>query len=142
MIKNLFNLNEKSLIASNTNQAVDQVLLKLCQELGRDHPALVEGKIIRRGKIDLQELEDEWSELIDIDSITETKGKDLKIKIQHLENQISMLNEQSTKFEKILTSFKALDEKILKETIETRNLKDLESLKTTHIDEEHLLKET
>lgn len=141
LIKNLFNLNEKSLIASNTNQAVDQVLLKLCQELGRDHPALVEGKIIRRGKIDLQELEDEWSELIDIDSITETKGKDLKIKIQHLENQISMLNEQSAKFEKILTSFKALDEKILKETIETRNLKDLESLKTTHIDEEHLLKE-
>ena len=140
LIKNLFKLDEKSLIASNTNQAVDQVLLKLCQELGRDHPALVEGKIIRRGKIDLQELEDEWGELIDIDSITEVKGKDLKEKIQDLENQISKLNQKSTKFEKILTSFKALDEKSSKKTKETKKLSELKNLKKSLIDDEKILK--
>ena len=51
LIENYFAKEERCLIASNTNQAVDQVLLKLCKVLGEDHKAIREGLIIRRGKI-------------------------------------------------------------------------------------------
>ena len=111
LIKNLFHKDERTLIASNTNQAVDQVLLKLCQELGRDHPALKDGKIIRRGKIDLQELKEEWGDLIDIDAIVDVKGEDLREKIETLNEAIDKLNKDSAKVEKVLSNFKALDEK-------------------------------
>ena len=52
LIENFFSKEERSLIVSNTNQAVDQVLLKLCKVLGKEHKAVKEGFILRRGKID------------------------------------------------------------------------------------------
>jgi flagellar biosynthesis GTPase FlhF len=49
--------NKRILLCSNTNQAVDQVLLKLCNRFGEKHPALEEGQILRVGQIALPELE-------------------------------------------------------------------------------------
>ena len=114
LIKNLFNKDERTLIASNTNQAVDQVLLKLCQELGRDHPALTDGKIIRRGKIDLQELKEEWGDLIDIDEIVEVKAVDLKEKIAELTDAIDKLNRDSAKLKKFSQILKRWEKKRFK----------------------------
>jgi hypothetical protein len=47
LVKELFERNKRVLICSNTNQAVDQVLLTLCEELGNDHPAMEKGQIVR-----------------------------------------------------------------------------------------------
>ena len=43
------------------------VLLKLCKVLGKK--AVKEGFILRRGKIDLKELNDDWGDYINLDSI-------------------------------------------------------------------------
>ena len=73
----IFLQRKRSLIASNTNQAVDQVLLKLCEQLGKDHEAIQEGYILRRGKIDLKELNQEWGEYVDLDKIVARKSEAL-----------------------------------------------------------------
>ena len=111
LIENFFDRDERTLIASNTNQAVDQVLLKLCQQLGKDHKAVKEGYILRRGKIDLKELDEEWREFIDLDSVVEKKSKTLKEQEQKLEAAITKLSNEAEGYERILKAFKALDEK-------------------------------
>jgi len=110
LIENLFRKKEKSLLASNTNQAVDQVLLKLCQTLGKDHKAIKEGYVLRRGRIDHPELREEWSEYIELDSIVEKKSSDLKEKAKKIEDKLSSLNKKTSILEKDLAQFLKIDE--------------------------------
>ncbi len=46
----LFDAGKRVLICSNTNQAVDQVLINLCRTLTIAHPALDDGRVMRIGK--------------------------------------------------------------------------------------------
>ena len=127
LIENFFSKEERSLIVSNTNQAVDQVLLKLCKVLGKEHKAVKEGFILRRGKIDLSELERDWGEYIDLDSIVEKKSKKLKEKESKLETDIGKLNKKSKEFEDIINKFKLRDEKKLLLTQSKQELDTLEA---------------
>ena len=127
LIENFFSKEERSLIVSNTNQAVDQVLLKLCKVLGKEHKAVKEGFILRRGKIDLSELERDWGEYIDLDSIVEKKSKKLKEKESKLEADIGKLNKKSKEFEDIINKFKLRDEKKLSLTQSKQELDTLEA---------------
>ena len=127
LIENFFSKEERSLIVSNTNQAVDQVLLKLCKVLGKEHKAVKEGFILRRGKIDLSELERDWGEYIDLDSIVEKKSKKLKEKESKLEADIGKLNKKSKEFEDIINKFKLRDEKKLSLTQSKQELDTLDA---------------
>ena len=127
LVENFFSKDERSLIVSNTNQAVDQVLLKLCKVLGKNHKAVKEGFILRRGKIDLKELNDDWGDYINLDSIVEKKSKKLKEKEAELEDEIGKLTKKSEKFQNIVSKFKLHDEK--KELLNTAN-QELEVLET------------
>ena len=127
LIENFFSKEERSLIVSNTNQAVDQVLLKLCKVLGKEHKAVKEGFILRRGKIDLSELESDWGEYIDLDSVVEKKSKKLKEKESKLETKIGKLNKKSKGFEDIINKFKLRDEKKLLLTQSKQELDTLEA---------------
>ena len=111
LVENFFAKEERTLIVSNTNQAVDQVLLKLCQVLGKNHKAVKDGYILRRGKIDLTELDEEWSEFIDLDSVVAKKSKVLKEKEADLMEQLATFRKKSEKFETALGIFKSIDEK-------------------------------
>ena len=111
LIENFFAKEERSLIASNTNQAVDQVLLKLCEQLGKDHEAIQEGYILRRGKIDLKELNQGWGDYVDLDKIVARKSEALVLQADELEAKINKYKNELEKVEKILSAFKNLDEK-------------------------------
>ena len=65
--------SKRIFLCSNTNKAVDQVLLKICKRFGKQHPAFEEGQIIRVGKIADSELEQGWAEQITVDGIVERK---------------------------------------------------------------------
>ena len=69
--KSLFETNRRVLICSNTNQAVDQVLNKLCRSMGKEHKAVREGRILRIGRIVLEELEKDWREYVTLDGIVD-----------------------------------------------------------------------
>jgi hypothetical protein len=130
LVENFFAKEERSLIVSNTNQAVDQVLLKLCQVLGKNHKAVKDGYILRRGKIDLTELDEEWSEFIDLDSIVAKKSKVLKEKETDLESKLAVFRKKAEKFENLISIFKTINEKsdLLTETNqESENLKHQKS---------------
>lgn len=134
LIRALFDENKKVLICSNTNQAVDQVLLKLCTELTESHQALQDGNIIRIGTIIHDELKLKWSEYITIDGIIKKKSSDLTEKKIRLSHQISDLNKTARDLEDIIEAFDRV--KVLGKEIEkvnsvisngTQNLKTIES---------------
>ncbi len=127
LIENFFSKEERSLIVSNTNQAVDQVLLKLCKVLGKEHKAVKEGFILRRGKIDLSELDKDWGEFIDLDSVVAKKSKKLKTKESKLEDEIGKLNKKSKRFVDIINKFKLRDEKEILLTQSNQELYALEA---------------
>lgn len=61
LVEELYSHNERTLILSNTNKAVDQVLLALCQRLGHQHDGIRNGAVVRVGRIAHPELEREWA---------------------------------------------------------------------------------
>lgn len=77
IVQSLFAADARVLICSNTNQAVDQVLLKLCRALGADHPALRDGHVLRLGKIVHQELDAEFGEHVSVDEVAKKRAKEL-----------------------------------------------------------------
>lgn len=94
LISSLYHVEERSLITSNTNQAVDQVLLKLCRELklsGRSDE-LEKGRILRLGEIQNLELKTEFEEFINLEAITERLGKPLLAAKEELSNKLAKLN--------------------------------------------------
>ena len=76
LVSELFTAGKRVLICSNTNQAVDQLLVKLCDRLTTDHPAVMEGKIIRQGRVEPERLV-KYGEYLIIDQIVTRLSRDL-----------------------------------------------------------------
>ena len=74
LVRILYEQKRTILVCSNTNQAVDQLLLKLCQVLGKEHSAIQKGQLIRIGEIEHEILENEWGDQIKLDAIVEREG--------------------------------------------------------------------
>lgn len=108
-IQLIFEEGKRILISSNTNQAVDQVLLKLCETLGKNHPAMEDGKILRLGHIHHAELANEWTQWISLDGIVGRKSIDLKNRKNELERNIELIQKGLERAEKLMGSFKLLD---------------------------------
>ncbi len=91
LIAGFYEGEERSAIVSNTNQAVDQVLLKLCRALvanGRTKD-LEEGRIIRLGTIHHEELENEFGRFINLDFILQDKGQVLESEASKLRKELN-----------------------------------------------------
>ena len=111
LISVFYDIPERTIIGSNTNQAVDQVLLKLCRDLvanGR-RSELEDGKIIRVGQIQNGELFSEFGDLINLKKITERKSQKIQLEIIQKETQIaevslelSRLPEQQRRLESLM----------------------------------------
>lgn len=100
---------KRILLCSNTNKAVDQVLLKLCKRFGREHAAIEEGQIIRIGQIVDSELKRSWAEQITVDGIVEKKSRALFARKAELEVQLERINASVVHATKIMKIFIALD---------------------------------
>lgn len=95
VLKALLHSEKRTLICSNTNQAVDQVLAKLCETLSASKngmpsgiEALEFGRIVRVGPRDPNGPLAKWDELISIESIARRKTKNLHDKIADLEKKV------------------------------------------------------
>jgi DNA polymerase III delta prime subunit len=110
LIKELFDRNKRVLICSNTNKAVDQVLLTLCKELRRDHPAMEKGQIVRLGRIPAdEELSTEYSEFVTLDGIVERRSRDLQERKTLLEASLEGIARRAAAAEETLNRFTELD---------------------------------
>jgi len=106
----LFEAGKRTLICSNTNQAVDQVLLKLCNTLGKDHPAMAGVKVVRLGQIHHGELSSKYSEYVTLDGIVARKSADLRKRKTDLEDQIDRTRREVERAVRLLERFRSLDE--------------------------------
>jgi ssDNA-binding Zn-finger/Zn-ribbon topoisomerase 1 len=104
----LFDAGKRVLICSNTNQAVDQVLLNLCNTLTTTHPALDNGRVLRIGKTD--GIPAEFREFVTLDGIVRRKSVDLQRRKKLLEEEIQRLRLSTDAAHRILNAFKSLDE--------------------------------
>jgi superfamily I DNA and/or RNA helicase/ribosomal protein L37AE/L43A len=103
LVRILYQQGEKVLVCSNTNQAVDQLLLKLCQGFGKSSAALRDGHVVRIGSVEHQELSGEWGEFINFDHIFERKAKKLRNAKSQLEIELAPLTDLLTKLRTILS---------------------------------------
>jgi hypothetical protein len=70
VVQSAFAAEKRVLVCSNTNQAVDQVLVKLCKRLETEHPAVLEqGRILRLGQVVNKELKDAYAKHVTSDGI-------------------------------------------------------------------------
>ena len=101
---------KRILLCSNTNQAVDQVLFKLCKLFKKqNHPALAEGQILRVGQIAHTELKNDWSSHITLEGIVERKSQSLIERKGVLETQLDRINAQVSRASELMKVFKVLD---------------------------------
>lgn len=126
LLEMLYNEKKKVLLCSNTNRAVDQVLLKICNSYGRNHQALIDGDIMRIGQISHDELK-EWADLVSLDGIVATKSIALKVDKENLEAEISCIENETSLALKILKQFKNAD--LIADSIKQHNqrIKELSS---------------
>jgi hypothetical protein len=110
LVKLLYDAEERVLICSNTNQAVDQLLLKLCRKLRHaDDPALTNGRIVRVGRVQ-DDLDREFGDWILPDRITDRRSAELKSRQQELETRLAVLRFEVVESQKVVDRFKNLDE--------------------------------
>jgi superfamily I DNA and/or RNA helicase len=111
LLELLFDEGKRILICSNTNQAVDQVLLKICKG-GEDgifpRQVLIDGKVVRVGKIQHEDLET-FRDWVDLDGIVERKSVDLRAETNQTKATIARIQEQTEKAGYVLSLFRKLD---------------------------------
>jgi hypothetical protein len=105
LAKLLYETRKRVLICSNTNQAVDQLLHRLCREL-RDSsdPALGEGRIIRLGRLE-EGLEKEFGDQITPERIAHRRAEALTKRKSELESELERLGREVAHAEAVLRRF-------------------------------------
>ncbi len=101
--------NKRILLCSNTNQAVDQVLLKICDKFKITHPAIQEGQVVRVGQIANKQLLEKWKEYVTIDGIVERKSRALLARKEELEIQLERINSSMSRANRLMKAFALLD---------------------------------
>lgn len=103
----MFKDEKRILICSNTNQAVDQVILSLCETLKKTHPALEGGRVLRIGKAgkDL----DPYRDCVTLAGIVERKSAELKPQKTVLEEKIRSIRSTAESARAILEEFSRME---------------------------------
>jgi hypothetical protein len=134
-----YNQGSRILISSNTNKAVDQVLLKLCEGLESHHEALTNGSVLRIGTISDDYLQKTFGHLITLENIIERRTTELNLRKGQIQAYLSSLDASLQEKRATLTSFErcmALEKQVveLKEKIDqlegalNRKYKELQNL--------------
>ncbi len=99
IVHSAFNSGKRTLICSNTNKAVDQVLYKICETLTPEHPAMQEDKVVRLGRIADDKLDSKYRKYVAIDEIVERRSAGLEEKRRQLERDGLVTKLRKTKKE-------------------------------------------
>ena len=109
LVRTVFEAGQRTLICSNTNKAVDQVLLGVCRALGAGHTALDEGRIVRLGAIADDKLNAEFKERISLDEIVERHSVALEIRMAELTHRRSALQQEIQSLNQLTDRLLSLD---------------------------------
>ena len=104
-----FKENARILVCSNTNRAVDQVLLKICKGLDYSHPAMQEGRIVRLGPVSDDELRKNFSDFVTVEGIFKRRSTDLHRRKKEIEGQLAQLAARFQHARDVVAVFEVLD---------------------------------
>ncbi len=106
----LHSAGKRVLICSNTNQAVDQVLLQLCQNMKKARrPELEDGKVVRLGRIAHEDLASTFEEFITVDKIVARKSEALVQRKAEIEELLGKMGHEVEFAEDLLRKFALCD---------------------------------
>lgn len=109
VVRQAFEAGKRTLISSTTNKAVDQVLYSICNALGKDHPALLQGQVLRLGDIADAKLSLEFGDHVIPDRVVTRITANLQREIQELRRAITELENELTSVALSLERFDAWD---------------------------------
>lgn len=109
IVRSVFEAGKRILICSNTNKAVDQAILSICERLGREHPALEDGLILRIGKIASQKLDAEYHDYVTVDGVVKRRSKELYEQKRALEAEVAAIDQATAGIVHVIELFAALD---------------------------------
>jgi hypothetical protein len=99
---------KRTLVCSNTNKAVDQLLYQTCIGLQADDQAIEEGPIVRIGAIADDKLK-EFSSYVTVDGIVARKSVEFNARRERLQEEIGRIDSRAAKARDILEWFERLD---------------------------------
>ncbi len=110
LVRILYEEGKRILICSNTNQAVDQLLFQLCENMNNaGEPALADGRVLRLGFIAHAELKFAFEKFITLDAIVARKSEALIVRKGEVEGQLQRLSRDVASAEQILSKFSAFE---------------------------------
>lgn len=105
----LYDQGKRILVCSNTNQAVDELLKKLCENMeAAKEPALADGRVLRLGLIS-NELELQFGQFITVEGIAARKSEFLMLRKGQIETLLRGLNEAVSQAQLVLSLFSRLE---------------------------------
>ncbi|WP_018139200.1 MULTISPECIES: AAA domain-containing protein [unclassified Thioalkalivibrio] len=111
LVHSLYAQGKRVLVCSNTNQAVDQLLLKLARVLQAHDPQVLDtGHVVRVGRISHNELQGEFSAYVGLEGIVERKSESLRERKAEVERQLACLAQTVEGAQGLLEVFKRLDQ--------------------------------
>lgn len=109
IVFSLFQATKKTLICSNTNQAVDQVLLKICQA-AKGTSMLEEGRIVRIGRIEHPELKrPEYAKYVSLPDIVARLGAGLTAEKEKIERELQLTAAEQDRIQRVIQAFVNLE---------------------------------
>lgn len=112
IVFSLFHGGKKTLICSNTNQAVDQVLLKLCRA-AKGTSMLEEGRIIRIGRIEHPDLKQpECAKYVSLPEIVARLGSNLTAEREQVERELQRTAAEQERLQRLIQAFVGLEKLI------------------------------
>jgi hypothetical protein len=109
VVRSTFDSGHRTLICSNTNKAVDQVLYSICTALGKDNSAVQSGSIVRLGDLADPKLAREFGDCIEIDSIVKRLMGTLQLRINQLKTRIADVQREAGALAGLLARFGQLE---------------------------------
>ena len=100
------------------------MLYRVCEALGREHPAMQEGRIVRLGRVVDDKLK-EYDEYVTVDGIIKRLSSDLEAEKRRLESEIVQIDVRTEPARRVLAKFEALDEAEEYVLMEQENVKRL-----------------
>ena len=124
IIESFYKAKKRILIVSNTNSAVDIVILHLCKKLSQDKndEDFNKGGVLRYGVITNAELKNDYADYVNVDKAAERLSKELAEQKEKLLNQLNKLKDKAKPFIEIINAFKSITR------IHSQNRSDLDRL--------------
>jgi superfamily I DNA and/or RNA helicase len=109
IVRSALEANKRLLICSNTNKALDQLLLKVCDELGSTHMAMEEGRVVRVGRIADDLLQEKYAYYVSIEGIISRLSHELEQRKRVIQESISEVDAKTVKARQVFEWFAKLD---------------------------------